>query len=228
MSVSHGGKRSDRAGAASEDVADEVPSTDDEFEILEVEGFNETEPMEAPPIDPEPVAPPDEPPADAAELQAALRDKERYHDLWLRQQADFANYRKRADRDVERICSGATADLVRLLLPVLDNLERALSTADPDDRENPMRRGVELILKEMLDVLGKQGLRAVASVGSPFDPNQHEAVEVQPADGVAEGTVIETMQKGYIFQERLLRPALVKVSSGGSSESEGRSTAAAG
>jgi molecular chaperone GrpE len=91
-----------------------------------------------------------------------------------------------------------------------------------------MRRGVELILKEMLDLLGKQGLRAVASVGSPFDPNQHEAVEVQPADGVAEGTVIETMQKGYIFQERLIRPALVKVSSGGSPRAEGRKTAAAG
>jgi molecular chaperone GrpE len=228
MSVSHGGERSDRVGAAPDAAADEVSSTDDEFEILEVEGFNETEPMEAPPIDPEPMAPPEEPPADAAELEAALRDKERYHELWLRQQADFANYRKRADRDVERICSGATADLVRLLLPVLDNLERALSTADPGDRENPMRRGVELILKEMLDVLGKQGLRAVASVGSPFDPNQHEAVEVQPADGVAGGTVLEEMQKGYIFQERLIRPALVKVSSGGSLESEGRSTAAAG
>jgi molecular chaperone GrpE len=205
-----------------------VSSTDDEFEILEVEGFNETEPMEAPPIDPDPVALSDEPPADAAELEAALRDKERYHDLWLRQQADFANYRKRVDRDVERICTGALADLVRLLLPVLDNLERALSADEPGDRENPMRRGVELILKEMLDVLGKQGLRAVASVGSPFDPNQHEAVEVQAADGIEDGIVIETMQKGYIFQERLIRPALVKVSSGGSRESEGRSTAAAG
>jgi len=224
MSARDGGDRSESAGAASNGAANAEPSTDDEIEILEVVGVNETEPPVTIASAGSHIPAPAEPPGPSpAELEEAVREKERYHDLWLRQQAEFDNFRKRAERDVERQRANAAADLVRRLLPVLDNLERALQTSAGDD---PMRRGVDLIHQQMLDSLVKEGLEIIATIGERFDPHRHEAVEVLDAEGCEEGVVLEEMRKGFMYKDRLIRPALVKVSSG-RGEAPGTRTAAA-
>lgn len=212
MSAGDGGDASDRAGAASKGAGGEAPSADDEIEILEVVGVNETEPPAVPaPPEAHASAPAEPAGAGQAELEAAVREKDRYHDLWLRQQAELDNFRKRAERDVERQRANAAADLVRRLLPVLDSLERAIRSSTGDD---PMRRGVELIHQQMLDSLIKEGLRVIETRGERFDPHRHEAVEVLDAEGCEEGVILEEMQKGFMYNDRLIRPALVKVSSG--------------
>jgi molecular chaperone GrpE len=216
MSARSGGDGSERAGAArSGGAPGGAPrpegSADDEIEILEVVGVDETgaaapDRFGAPAESSVAPAGPSQ-----ADLDQAVREKERYHDLWLRQQAEFDNFRKRAERDVERQRANAAADLLRSLLPVLDSLERALRSSAGDD---PMRRGVELIHQQMLESLAKEGLEVIATLGERFDPALHEAVEVLDAEGCEQGVIVEEMQKGFVYKERLIRPALVKVSSG--------------
>ena len=212
-------KEQPAATDSAESGAAPASSADDEFEILEVVGINETEPRAevAPTHESEHAAASShgaghEPSESASEeLQATLKEKEHYHDLWLRLQAEFDNYKKRAEREAERLRAQGAADLAARLLPILDNLERAIGSGAGDD---PLRRGVELIQKQWLDLLVKEGLRPIPTVGRRFDPQLHEAVEVVDADGTEEGIILEEMQKGYMFKDRLVRPALVKVASG--------------
>ncbi|HUD72196.1 MAG TPA: nucleotide exchange factor GrpE [Dongiaceae bacterium] len=192
------------------------PSGDDEIEILEVTGVNETErPLDVvPPIE---IAPPIEPdPAAAAEhaaleeaLAAARRERDQKQDQALRAQADLDNMRKRLEREtVERRLTDA-ANLFRRLLPVLDNLERALGAAG--DRDDPLWSGVVLIHQQLVEAMGKEGLQPIETVGAVFDPARHEAVDMVVAPGRPAGTILEEMQKGYTLRDRLVRPALVRV-----------------
>lgn len=213
--------------AASAPPAPEVTSSlsDDEIEILEVVGFNETEPTGAvilPDTMPEPKT--EAQLADTGEIEAARQERDQYHDRLVRLQADFDNFRKRAGRDSERQRTSATADLMRHLLPVLDNLDRALRTCSGDDS---MRRGVELIHQQMIDLLAKEGLQPVPAVGEPFDPHLHEAVDVIDSPGVEPGMVLEEMQRGYRYKDRLIRPSLVKVAAS-HDQTAGAAKAAAG
>lgn len=195
------------------------PASDDEIEILEVTGVNETErPLDVvPPLEPEPPAEPD--PAAAAEhaaleeaLAQARRERDQKGDQALRAQADLDNMKKRLEREsMERRLTDA-ASLFRRLLPVLDNLERALAAAG--DRDDPFRNGVALIHQQLYEAMAKEGLQAVAAVGAPFDPTRHEAVEMVAAPGRTPGTVLQEMQKGYTLRDRLVRPALVRVAAG--------------
>lgn len=128
-----------------------------------------------------------------------------------RLQLDFDNFRRRTQREKEEFVETAGASLVEILLPVMDNFERAIQASSGD--ESAFREGIEMIIKQMQKVLSDAGLEPVEAVGSPFDPNLHQAVMVVEEDSCQENTVVEELQKGYLFAGKVLRPAAVKVSS---------------
>lgn len=148
----------------------------------------------------------------AAERDRALAEKEELWDRFVRKQAEFENFRKRMAREKEEILQYAAMEIVRSLLPMLDDLERALKAPAPDDE---FRRGIELIHKRFRDTLLQAGLTPIESVGKKFDPHLHQAVDTVSA-AAGEGRhedqiVVEEYQRGYEFKGRLLRPAMVKV-----------------
>ena len=144
-----------------------------------------------------------------AELEAARESA--IADL-QRVAADFENYRKRTARDHESLVARASERLVKELLPVLDDLERALVAA-AEHEEAKLEEGVRLVHRELAQVLAKEGLVAVETDGK-FDPHEHEALLTQPSEA-EEGAILEVIQKGYRLGDRVLRPARVVVSAGG-------------
>jgi molecular chaperone GrpE len=227
MSARKGRKREEQDAAPSSEAPPAAPPADDEIEILEVTGVNETETPERDRAAPM-ASSPAEPAAQVAtaEIEEAIRERDRYHDLSQRQQADFDNFRKRAERDAAQRRLTDAAELIRRLLPVLDNLESAMM-ATGGRTDDPVRRGLELIQKQMLDLLGKEGLVVIATVGTRFDPAQHEAVEVVRGDAGNDGMILAEMRKGYMFKDLLIRAALVRVASGEGASGERREAAAA-
>jgi molecular chaperone GrpE len=152
-----------------------------------------------------------EPSVDPAELERQRND---YFERLLRKTAEFDNYRKRTDRERVKLSEAAAADLIEELLPLVDDMERALK-ADPGTEETAaIRRGVELIYKQLLDTLRKRGVTPIDSLGADFDPHFHMAVSHEPADGRRDGEVVEEFRRGYMLGDRLLRPAMVKVAKG--------------
>ena len=131
-------------------------------------------------------------------------------DRYLRVAADMDNQRKRFERERTEYLQFAQGDLIKDLLSVLDNFERALKTRDTGEGAG-FHEGVELIAKQLQDLVRKRGLTPVASVGETFDPSVHQAVLTEEAEGVEEPVIGEELQKGYKLHDRLLRPALVKV-----------------
>ncbi|MFQ5927064.1 MAG: nucleotide exchange factor GrpE [Terriglobia bacterium] len=129
----------------------------------------------------------------------------------VRRQADFENYKKRAEREQQEFRQQAEADLVLMLLPVLDAFERALNTLSEDTHAEEYRKGVELIYKQLVDILSRRGLKPVRALGEAFDPYLHHALERIESTDFRDQEVIAEFQPGYTFRERLLRPALVKV-----------------
>ncbi|HEV8657462.1 MAG TPA: nucleotide exchange factor GrpE [Thermoanaerobaculia bacterium] len=153
------------------------------------------------------------PPASADEAAEIVSDDLRKaQDRYLRTLADFENYRKRADRERDDFRRYALTHLLRDLLPVLDNFDRALDHAEEGD---DFHKGVLLIYKQLYDVLRKAGLKPIEAVGVRFNPNIHEAVIREEDPTVPSHTVTSILQKGYYLHDRLLRPALVKVAVGG-------------
>ncbi|MFL5972384.1 MAG: nucleotide exchange factor GrpE [Gaiellaceae bacterium] len=154
------------------------------------------------------------PPAPAADLdgvETLQRERNELVDTLQRVQAEFENFRKRAARDQASLVARAHERLVKELLPVLDDLERALEAAEAHE-EAKLEEGVALVARSFADVLRKEGLEEVETEGK-FDPHVHEALLSQPSE-VEEGAVIEVIQKGYRLGDRVLRPARVVVSSG--------------
>ena len=150
----------------------------------------------------------------AALLSEAEQQRDEYLDLAKRTKADFENFRKRMSADVLAAAGRGKAEVLRDVLPVLDDLERAIEAAglDPEgDSEEGLAHGVLLVFRSLRDSLGKHGIEAVDPVGERFDPQVHEALSAQPAEGVESGMVVETMQKGYRLGEQLIRPARVVV-----------------
>jgi molecular chaperone GrpE len=145
---------------------------------------------------------------DAAELK---KERDDYYDRLLRKTAEFDNYRKRTDRERQQLSEAAAADLLQELLPLVDDMERALQAEGSDA---VIRKGVELIHKQLLDILRKRGVRPIEALGADFDPHYHLAVAHDAADGRREGEVIEEFRRGYMLGDRLLRPAMVKVAKG--------------
>ena len=139
---------------------------------------------------------------------SALAERDKYHDLWIRGRADFENFRKRIEREREEERSQAGASLVREVLPVLDNLERALAGAPEGE---PFRDGVALIWRQLKDCLTRAGLEPIDALGATFNPVYHEAVVTERTDRFEPNRILDEIQKGYMFRGRVLRPSLVKV-----------------
>jgi len=148
-------------------------------------------------------------------LEDTKRERDEYLDLAKRTKADFENFRKRMTSEVQAAAARGKAEVIREVVPVLDDLERAIQAAglDPEgDSEDALAHGVLLVFRSLRDSLGRNGVEAVDPKGQRFDPNSHEALSTQAADGVEPGTVVEVMQKGYRLGEQLIRPARVVVS----------------
>ena len=141
----------------------------------------------------------------AEELGATRQERDEYLDALQRLKAEFENARKRQQRERDRILQTASEKLVLELLPVLDNLDRALESG------GDIREGVRATRDQLADALGKEGLLPVASDGQPFDPNVHEAVMGQPSEEHEEGTILQTFERGYLLRGKPIRPAKVVV-----------------
>ena len=141
------------------------------------------------------------------------RERDEYYDLLLRKTAELDNYRKRIERERTSARQTAAADLISELLPLVDDLERALSADAKSASASSYRAGVELIHKQLLSLLEKRGVAAMDTLGVPFDPEHHQAIATGPADDDEhpEGSVLEEHRRGYTLHGRLLRPAMVKV-----------------
>lgn len=152
--------------------------------------------------------PPAEPSGLEAELQKVRAERDTLLDRLARAQAEFENARRRAAKEQQDFRDFAIVDAIKSLLPVIDSFERALQAhSEPKD----FRTGVELIYKQLQDVLAKLGVRAIEAKGQPFDPHVHEAIEMVETADAADHEVLEEWQRGYKFKDRLLRPAMVKV-----------------
>jgi molecular chaperone GrpE len=149
------------------------------------------------------------PAGDAPSLDDLRRERDAAQDRLLRTAAEFDNYRKRMDRERRELSEYAATDVLTDLLPIVDNLERALQA--PAAADDAFRKGVELIHKQMLDLLRKRNVRPIDAAGQQFDPNFHNAVIHEASDEHREGEVIQELQRGYMIGDRLLRPAMVKV-----------------
>ena len=141
----------------------------------------------------------------AEELEATRLERDQYLDALRRLKAEFENSRKRQERERARILSMASERLVQELLPVLDNLDRALEAG------GDIREGVQATREQLAEVLAEEGLLPVASDGQPFDPNVHDAVMGQPSEEHEDGTIIQTFQRGYLLNGKPIRPAKVVV-----------------
>lgn len=139
-------------------------------------------------------------------------DSQKHYDLYLRSQAEIDNLKKRYQKDQQGLVKFANESLIKQLLPVADNLDKAVKHSHDGASVDALREGVELTLKAFMDVLKRAGVEPIQAVGEAFDPNFHEAVSETVDDGVEVGTVLKDLQKGYTLHQRLLRPSMVVVS----------------
>lgn len=146
----------------------------------------------------------------ADELAQARRERDEHYDRLLRKTAEFDNYRKRVERERRDMAQYAADDVLEAILPIVDDFERALQ-ADAGLDAATYRKGVELIYRQLQDLLSRRGVRPIETVGQMFDPRFHQAITYESSPGLAEGAVIEEVRRGYMHGERLLRPAMVKV-----------------
>ena len=141
---------------------------------------------------------------------ALQRERDDLYDRLLRKTAEFDNFRKRVERDRKDMIEWAAADAIGELLPIVDDFDRALTAPAPPEAQ-AFKAGVDLIQRQLAELLKKRGVLTIDPLGADFDPHQHQAVAYDEAPGAREGEVIGVMAKGYKLGERLLRPALVKV-----------------
>ncbi|HEX5973560.1 MAG TPA: nucleotide exchange factor GrpE, partial [Rubrobacteraceae bacterium] len=182
------GHPTDPASIQEPGVTEDAEEAPVEEEIVAQTGSSEEEPVALP-----------------TELEAARQERDEYLDALRRLKAEFENSRKRQERERSRILETASERLVVELLPVLDNLDRAL------EAEGDIREGVRVTRDQLADILGNEGLLPVASDGQPFDPNVHEAVMGQPSEDHEEGTILQTFQRGYVLNGKPIRVAKVVV-----------------
>lgn len=145
----------------------------------------------------------------AAELEKLQAERDKLLDRLARLQAEFENYRKRVNKENADFRDYAVSDAARVLLPVVDNFSLALKNADASQEE--FKKGVELIHKQLQDVLQKMNVQRIPAQGQQFDPRWHEAIEMVETDQAEDNHVLEELQPGYKIKDRLLRPAMVRV-----------------
>jgi molecular chaperone GrpE len=160
--------------------------------------------------------PSEELPTDPEELKNLLIQKsqeaQENYDRFVRLAADLENLKKRQEREISEVRQFANENLIKELLPILDNLERALEHGRQSEAPDPLMEGLDLVNQDFLKVLGRFGITPINSIGEPFDPAYHHAVMEEEAPEVDDQTVLKELQKGYLLQNRLLRPAMVVVS----------------
>jgi molecular chaperone GrpE len=141
------------------------------------------------------------------------QERDELYERLLRTTAEFDNYRKRTDRERRSLSEAASAEVMQDLLPVIDDLERALRAADTggDPALERYRQGFELIHRQLLEILRRRGVEPLQVVGEDFDPEWHESVATEPADGRRDGEITAEIRRGYRIGQRLLRPAMVRV-----------------
>ena len=152
----------------------------------------------------------------ASETEKLRAERDALLDRLARLQAEFDNARKRAVREQQEFREYAAADVIKNFLPILDSFERALkaggdSNSNSNSNSNEFRNGIELIYRQFEDALQKIGVQPIVSVGQPFDPRVHEAVEMVDTTEVPDHHVLDELQRGYKYKERMLRPAMVRV-----------------
>jgi len=153
-------------------------------------------------------------PPTPSELETAKLEMEKYKDLALRCQAEFDNFRKRIVREKEDAIRFANAAFLERLLPIIDSFELGLEAARHASDASSILLGMSMVQKQLLDFLKDNGVQAIEAVGSPFDPNFHDAVSHEHSDEVQEGYVLRQIRRGYKLKDRLLRPSSVVVSKG--------------
>lgn len=144
-------------------------------------------------------------------LEAARAEAKKNLDGWKRSAADFDNFRKRTRREIEDTRKAGREDLLKDFLPVFDNLERAITSAQRATELKPVLDGLAMVLKQYIDTLGRSGITKVPGVGSTFDPMVHEAIQQVESDEHPPGTIVAEVQPGYLNGERLVRAAMVVV-----------------
>jgi molecular chaperone GrpE len=155
----------------------------------------------------------DQPDPMLAALEAAKQEAKDNYDRFLRQTAEFENYKKRTAREMSDFRKYANETIIRELLPVVDNLERAIESSGGDEKSDScVVEGVEMTLKSILKVFDQFQVKQLESMGKPFDPVFHQAVMREESEAYPENTVIRELQKGYLLHERMIRPAMVVVS----------------
>ncbi len=146
------------------------------------------------------------------QIKEVQKTAEENYDLYIRSQAENDNMKKRFQKEKDDLARYSNESLIKQLLSVADNLEKAISHLNDEKSIGAIREGVELTLKGLMDTLERVGLQAVKSAGEPFDPNFHEGVAGMEDDTVKPGTVLQELEKGYTLNQRLIRPAKVIVS----------------
>ena len=149
-------------------------------------------------------------PADTAAADAVQKERNDLYDRLLRKTAEFDNFRKRVERDRKDMIEWAAAEVLSDLLPIVDDFDRALAAEAPPEAK-VYKSGLELIHRQLGELLKKRGVTTIDALGADFDPHLHQAVAYEEVDGAREGEVVDVMAKGYKLGDRLLRPALVKV-----------------
>jgi molecular chaperone GrpE len=151
-------------------------------------------------------------------LAAKIEEAKTFQDKYLRLAAEFENFKRLAQKQKQEYSQFANESLLKELLPIVDNLERALKCVQKGRTTDGLVQGVELTLKQFTETLARFGVRPIVSLGAPFDPTRHQAVSQQASDTAAENTVIEEYQKGYQLHDRILRAAMVVVAAAQASD----------
>lgn len=145
------------------------------------------------------------------DLARVTDERDALRDRLLRTAAEFDNYRKRVERERREASDRAAEGVLAELLPIVDDLERALAADASDEGAQAYRRGVELIHRQIVDLLTRRGVKPIEAVGQDFDPHLHQAVATESGPGHRDGEILEELRRGYLLGDRLLRPAMVKV-----------------
>jgi molecular chaperone GrpE len=186
-------------------------------EVAEVEGSDRmaddenVEPVIDTAVSEEEIAKEQEPPTIEEQLAAALAEVEDYKDKWMRSQAEFANARKRLEKQRIDLYAMATADVMQKLLPILDDYERAMENVPEAIQGDSWLEGIELVQRKLASVLEAFNVTQIEAIGQPFDPNVHEAISQEETEEYESGTVCRELQSGYKIGDRIIRPSLVVV-----------------
>ncbi len=176
--------------------------------------MSQTTPQDAPPSVNDDTEAEVEPVPAADPLAEAQADAEKWKDVALRSAAELDNFRKRTTRDIQDARSYANADLLRSLIPILDNFEMGLEAARSESEKSMIYQGLSMVRRQLTDFLREQNVEEINAQGQKFDPNLHEAMSQEPSAEYAEGIVVKVMRRGFKLKDRLLRAALVIISSG--------------